>query len=85
MLDIKPGDVRSKKSQARVVIGFDKGNAKYLAIDAKDCWQTTWASWGKKADTVLLELDGRFFSVVVTEVTADLSTEHVAADGGSVK
>lgn len=69
-MEINAGDVRLKKSQARFAIKNNRGNIEYVAIDVKDCWQTTWASWGQKTDRIILEAGGKFYSVTIAEVPA---------------
>jgi hypothetical protein len=70
MMDIKAGDVRLKSGQARIAVRNDRGNIDYIGLDVKMCWQTTWGSWGKKTDQIILEAGGKFYAVTVAEVAA---------------
>jgi hypothetical protein len=69
VMDIKAGDVRIKVGSARIVVDVSGGHIAYVAIDGKSCWQTTWASWGKKADHPIIQIGGKHYRVMVEEVT----------------
>jgi hypothetical protein len=69
MLAINPKDVRLKQSAARIAVANDKGNITYIAIDAKICWQSTWASWGTKSDRAIIQIGDDCFQILIERVS----------------
>jgi hypothetical protein len=61
--------IREKHGAIRIAFGaYARKNVEYLAIEPKQCWCSTFDSWGKRADNSIVEIGGKKFRVTVEEV-----------------